>query len=200
MKTLLLTGFGLWGGERYNSSWETLRDLGLDLPPGWQAQTELLDVTWAEGATKLHALLSASDRIGAVVCFGMYPGCDVALERIAINLNDTDRPDASGKRAPSEFVVPGAAPAYWSSLPISSTLAALKHASIPVHESRSAGGFLCNFVFYHLMHRIAKEGRAIPGGFVHLPHFEDAGGLPIDDLRRAVRVIASEVVATAGKD
>jgi len=41
-ETLLLTGFGLWGDETSNSSWEAIRDLDLELPERWKVRREKL--------------------------------------------------------------------------------------------------------------------------------------------------------------
>ena len=102
----------------------------------------------------------------------------------------------------SEFVVPDGPPAYWSGLPIPAILAALEAAHVPAAESRSAGGFLCNFAFYHLMHRLATRPRSsarVLGGFVHVPHFETEGGLLVELLRLSVPVIAGEVARAADR-
>jgi pyroglutamyl-peptidase len=68
---------------------------------------------------------------------------------------------------------------------------------VPAAESRNAGGFLCNFAFYHLMHRLATHAEKVIGGFVHVPHYETEGGLPGELLRLAVPVIASEAIKLA---
>jgi pyroglutamyl-peptidase len=38
-----------------------------------------------------------------------------------------------------------------------------------VTESHYAGGYLCNFTFYRLMHLIATEHNELVAGFIHVP-------------------------------
>jgi pyroglutamyl-peptidase len=196
MKTLLLTGFGLWGNESYNSSWEILAGNPLALPPVWQVRTEQLPVSWTDAPARLDALLE-DPSIRAVICLGMCGGRAMRIERLAINLNDPDREDSGGRKAPGEYVVPGGPPAYWSGFPVSTLVQALNAARVPAVESRSAGGFLCNFVFYHLLHRLAARTPVTVGGFVHVPHYETEGGLPAELLRLSVPVIAAAVAHAA---
>jgi pyroglutamyl-peptidase len=59
--------------------------------------------------------------------------------------------------------------AYFSTLPLRAMLAALRAADIPAALSLSAGAYLCNQVFYTLMHTLAARGQSIPAGFIHLP-------------------------------
>lgn len=196
MKTLLLTGFGLWGDETCNSSWEILRDNPLALPAGWQARIEQLPVSWRRGPERLDQLLEAAD-VRAVVCFGMCRGRTVNVERIAINLNETTRADADGRSAPGDHVIAEGPPAYWSGLPVARLVAALEKAHVPTAVSHHAGGFLCNCIFYRLMHRITAGKTVTTAGFVHVPHFETDGGVSLDSLRLAVPVIATEVMRAA---
>lgn len=196
MKTLLLTGFGLWGKETYNTSWEILRDNPLALPDGWRVATDRLPVSWTGAPDALDAAL-ADPTIRAVVCFGMCESRLIRIERIALNLDTPGLLDADGRPPPGEHVAPGAPPAFWTTLPLPALLTALAQANVPAAESRSAGGFLCNHTFYHLMHRLAARTPAAIGGFVHVPHYETEGGLPAGLLRLAVPVIAAETVRAA---
>ncbi|HEX9783274.1 MAG TPA: pyroglutamyl-peptidase I [Opitutaceae bacterium] len=196
MKTILLSGFGLWGLEAYNSSWDILHENPLALPDDWQPRLHQLPVSWKKVPDALDELLRDSD-VRVVICFGMCGGRTINVERIAINLNDIDREDADGARPPGENVVPLGPPAYWTGLPAAATLAALRSARVPAAESRSAGGFLCNFTFYHLMHRLAARKPATVSGFIHVPHYETEGRLPAEMLNLAVPVIAIEAVKHA---
>jgi pyroglutamyl-peptidase len=196
MKTLVLTGFGLWGEEKYNSSWDIVRDNPIVLPPGWQAVTRQLPVSWRRVPQELDDILTDPD-VRAVICFGMCAGRAIRVERLAINLSDLDRPDADLAYSPGEYAVPGGPPAYWSRLDVAATLAALRQAGVPAEESRSAGGFLCNFAFYHLMHRLARREPTTVGGFVHVPHFETEGGLPMEMLHPVPPVVATEAAKLA---
>ena len=100
-------------------------------------------------------------------------------------------------------MVPGAPAAYFSTLPIKAIVQGLRAAGIPASVSNSAGTFVCNHLFYGLMHRLAREPR-MRGGFIHLPYLPeqvlalaDAPSLPlatmVEALRIALRVAAERV-------
>ena len=65
---------------------------------------------------------------------------------------------------------PGGPAAYFASLPIKAAVAALRQAGLPAAVSNSAGTFLCNHVFYGLMHEAASREQPFRGGFLHVPY------------------------------
>jgi len=81
-------------------------------------------------------------------------------------------------------VLPGGPAAYWATPPVTGIVSALV----------DAGGFVCNHLFYGLMHLIASERPDIRGGFVHLPclpqQVAGSGGpsMGLDTLARAVEI------------
>jgi len=66
-------------------------------------------------------------------------------------------------------VVPGGPVAYWSTLPIKTIVRVLRGSGIPASVSQSAGTFVCNHVFYGLMHALAESADRTKGGFIHVP-------------------------------
>jgi pyroglutamyl-peptidase len=123
------------------------------------------------------------------------PDLDLAtVERVALNLVTADEADESGRALPEEPVLPGGPAAYWATLPVAGIVAALVDAGVPAAASPDAGGFVCNHLFYGLMHLIATERPGIRGGFVHLPCLPEqvaaCGGpsVGLDTLARAVEV------------
>jgi pyroglutamyl-peptidase len=91
-------------------------------------------------------------------------------------------------------VLPGGPAAYWATLPVTRIVSALVEAGVPAAASSDAGGFVCNHLFYGLMHLIASERPDIRGGFVHLPclpqQVAGSGGpsMGLDTLARAVEI------------
>ena len=49
-------------------------------------------------------------------------------------------------------------------------MAALREAGLPAIVSNTAGTFVCNHVFYGLMHLAATRRPALRGGFLHVPY------------------------------
>ena len=69
--------------------------------------------------------------------------------------------------------------AYFSTLPVKAIVAAIRGRGIPAAVSQTAGTFVCNHVFYGLMHMAAKRRSIQHAGFVHIPY------LPSQAIRHA---------------
>jgi pyroglutamyl-peptidase len=107
-----------------------------------------------------------------VVCTGLAGGRDrLSLERVAINCDDARIPDNAGNRPIDEPVVPAGPAAYFSTLPVKAALRALQLAGIRAEVSQTAGTYVCNHVFYALMHELSSDPRSsnTRGGFIHVP-------------------------------
>jgi pyroglutamyl-peptidase len=157
--------------------------------------TVVLPVVYGE-ATRALAEAIAETRPAAVVALGQADGRDrVNVERVALNLVTAAYADEAGRTLAEEPVVPGAPAAYWSALPVTRIVSALVDAGVPAAASPDAGGFVCNHVFYGLMHLIATERPDLRGGFVHLPclpgQVAASGGpsMSLDTLNHAVEVV-----------
>jgi pyroglutamyl-peptidase len=61
-----------------------------------------------------------------------------------------------------------------------------------VEVSQTAGTFVCNHVFYGLMHALAtrRELKHTRGGFIHVPWLLEQGtpGMALDDIVRGLRL------------
>ncbi len=132
-------------------------------------ETALLPVVFGESARALRAHLRRL-RPALVVCVGQAAGRgEISLERIAINLDDSPRlPDNAGLRPAAHPVRVGGPAAYWSTLPVETLLPALRARGLPAGASVSAGTFVCNHLFYELMHALRRRP-GCRGGFVHVP-------------------------------
>jgi pyroglutamyl-peptidase len=99
-------------------------------------------------------------------------------------------------------VVVGAPAAYFATLPIKAAVRALREARLPAAVSNSAGTFLCNHVFYGLMHEAAARG-AFRGGFLHVPFLPSQAaqvpGAPSMALEQIVEGIEIILSVAAGR-
>ena len=206
---LLVTGFDPFDRDSINPSWEAVRAL-----EGWRVET-------SEGVATVHArrmpcafgaalraLDEAIDEVqpSLVLCVGQAGGrSEISPERVAINLDDGRICDNAGCQPIDQPVIPGAPAAYFSSLPIKAITHALRTAGIPAAVSNTAGTFVCNHLFFGLMHRIATRP-VVPGmrgGFVHIPFLPaQAARLPgnppslaLDTAVEALRIVLATALS-----
>lgn len=198
---ILLTGFEPFGEEKVNPSWQAvLRARDILRSEGHKVEALELPCVFGEAATLLLAAVETLTP-DVVVCTGLAGGRErVSLERVAINCDDARIPDNKGKRPIDEEVVPGGPVAYFSTLPIKAALRNLQIEGIKGEISQSAGTYVCNHVFYALMHALAtKDG--IRGGFVHLPYLPEqvpegsaTPSMPLEAMAAGIAVVVRTAV------
>lgn len=165
---VLLTGFDPFGGESLNPSWEAVRRLHGRILRGHEIVAAQLPTCFDTSRKRLQALLR-QHKPQLVICVGQAGGRSrLSLERIAINIDDARIPDNAGRQPVDRPIVRGGPAAYFSTLPIKAQLQALLQAGIPAEISQTAGTFVCNHVFYGLMH-VLRDTPQVRGGFVHIP-------------------------------
>jgi pyroglutamyl-peptidase len=178
---VLLTGFAPFGGEAVNPSWEIARALAGWTSDGVPVHAELLPCAFGDALRALDAALQRW-RPTLVLCLGQAGGREgISIERVAINVDDARIPDNLGRQPIDEAVVPAGPAAYFSTLPIKALVHDLHAAGIAAAVSNTAGTFVCNHVFYALMHRLAIDPAlaGTRGGFVHVPFLpEQVAGRP----------------------
>ncbi|MFW5331426.1 pyroglutamyl-peptidase I [Hydrogenophaga sp. ZJX-1] len=197
---VLLTGFDAFGGDAINPSWLAVRALHGRQMAGHAVVAAQLPTVFGEALRALHVLL-VKHQPALVICVGQAGGRSaLSLERIAINVDDAPIPDNAGAQPIDAPVAPGAPAAYFSTLPIKAMLAALQREGLPTEVSQTAGTFVCNHVFFGLMHTIAAnpELRHTRGGFVHVPWLPEQGtpNMALDDLVRGLRVAVRAALGT----
>ncbi|QHE88556.1 pyroglutamyl-peptidase I [Hydrogenophaga sp. BPS33] len=190
--TVLLTGFDAFGGATVNPSWQAVQALHGERLQDHPVVAAQLPTVFGESLRCLTALLEAH-RPALVICVGQAGGRGaISLERVAINIDDAPMADNAGARPVDAPVRRGAPPAYFTGLPIKSMLAELQAAGLAAEVSQTAGTFVCNHVFYGLMHALTtrRSLRHTRGGFVHVPWLPEQGtpGMPLDDIVRGLRL------------
>lgn len=165
---LLVTGFEPFGADRINPSWLVAQALEGQRIAGRPVHAICLPCTFGDALRVLHAGLQAH-RPAVVLALGQAAGRgELSIERVAINMDDARIPDNAGFQPVDQAVIAGAPAAYFSRLPIKAIVAALREAGLPASVSQSAGTYVCNHVFFGLMHALRRR-RGVRAGFMHLP-------------------------------
>jgi len=190
MKTVLITGFEPFGGEQRNPSQEIARTLNGRIIVGRRVVGAVLPCVFGASLAELKRLLR-THRPELVVCVGQAGGrAEITPERVAINVDDARIADNAGQQPVDRAIVLGGPAAYWSTLPIKAIVRALQRGGMPAAVSQSAGTFVCNHVFYGLMHALRRR-RGVRGGFIHVPFLPEqavAGqpSLPLETMTTGV--------------
>lgn len=185
---ILITGFRPFGGQRVNPAWEAVRKLPDVLGDKvlWKLE---IPVTFGGAFDAVEAKAAEIDP-DVILCVGQAGGRDaVTPERIAVNLQDASIPDNAGNQPVDLPVVADGANAYFTSLPVKAMAAAARALDIPCRLSCTAGTYVCNDVFYRLLHRYRDTGKRV--GFVHVPFLPEQGSpnLPLDSIVRALQAM-----------
>lgn len=215
---ILLTGFDAFGRDRHqrtaiNPSWLTAKALHGEQIAGHRIVAAQLPTKFHDCTAELMRLLQLHQP-ALVICLGLAGNRNaLSLERVAINVDDARIPDNAGAQPVDVPVVPGGPAAYFSTLPIKAMRQAIANAGIPAEVSQSAGTFVCNHLFYGLMHALATEPALaqLRGGFIHVPHLQVSdtcgpeSGLPLKDMVRGLRLaveaalrLSDDIVQSAG--
>jgi pyroglutamyl-peptidase len=204
MVKVLVTAFDAFGGEPVNPALEAVRRLPrlLDTVGAGAIEVVPREIPTVFGLSRrvLAAAIAETDP-DIVIGIGQAGGRPAfSIERIAINIDDARIPDNAGN-CPIDRPIEAEGPAaYFSTLPIKTLTRALRDAGIPAEVSQTAGTFVCNHLFYGLMHLAATRMPVLRGGFVHIPYLPEQAarhpGQPSMAIETIVRGL-EELVRTA---
>ncbi|MCM2254686.1 MAG: pyroglutamyl-peptidase I [Vicinamibacteria bacterium] len=201
MKTVLLTGFDPFDGERVNPSWEAVKRLRGARIAGHTVAVARLPTEFARAPRALFRAM-ARHQPTLVLCVGQAGGrAAISLERVAVNLCDARIRDNAGAQPVDVPVVEDAPAAYFAPLPVKALAAALRDAGVPTEVSYTAGTFVCNAVLFALCHRLTEQGASTRAGFIHIPYSPQqaaakpgAPSLALETVERALRICVREAL------
>jgi len=169
MKKILFTGFDPFGGESANPSIMAVKALPAQID-GVEIIKAEIPTVFGKSINMLCDILER-ERPCALICVGQAGGrAGIALERIAINCEDTSMPDNEGNKPIEQKNVKDGPDAYFITLPIREMQQRLAEAGIPASISNSAGTFVCNHLIYGALHYICTNKIPMRAGFVHIPY------------------------------
>jgi pyroglutamyl-peptidase len=210
--SILITGFEPFGGESINPAWQVAQAFQNKNYAEHVVHAYCLPTAFGDSLQMLGALM-ALHQPNLVLCIGQAAGRSaISLERIAINIDDARIADNLGAQPIDEPVIEGAPAAYFCTLPIKAIVQQLNEAGIPAEVSNSAGTFVCNHVFYGLMHHVAVNPDT-KAGFVHIPflpeqavNHKNTPSMALADVIQAIDIIihtsmsnSKDLRITAGK-
>ncbi len=204
MKTVLITAFEPFDGERCNPSWQVAERLHQRTIAGAEVVALQLPCVFGASLDKLTAGLAAYQPL-LTIALGQAGGrSEISLERVAINIDDARIPDNAGAQPLDCPIVTEGPAAYFSTLPVKAIVAALHAAGIPAAVSHTAGTYVCNHVMYGLLHQLCDS--AARGGFIHIPYLPEqavnhpgAASMVLETMVQAVEV-AIETALTTEQD
>ncbi|MHA1137264.1 MAG: pyroglutamyl-peptidase I family protein [Candidatus Thorarchaeota archaeon] len=168
MATILVTGFEPFNGFTINPSEEVAKALdgkiidqhslvGLVLPLDYKNALEVLDIALEKH--KPDYVLSCGQANRAVI----------TIERIAINVLSTKRPDNYDNTPKTDIINHEGPAAYFANLEPQKLVQILKAKEIPADVSYFAGAYGCNWLLYNIMQRIKNGELDAKATFIHLP-------------------------------
>ena len=193
MAKILITGFEPFGKHSVNPTQLLVEDLqGLHLSDGSVIQTKLLPVVGAEARSQMIAAIEDVEP-DFVINLGQAGRESFCPEKVAVNYANFPIKDNSGAQLVAQAVEENGPVAYFSTLPVEAITTALKGEGIAAQLSMTAGTYVCNYLFYSLMHYLAQQDSSIKGGFIHCPllpeQSEDGTNtMPYEEIRKAVMV------------
>jgi pyroglutamyl-peptidase len=197
---VVLASFEPFGGHAANSSLEVGRALARRPPRGVELDWVVLPVVADACADRAWARIEHVQP-DLVLALGQAAGADrPRLEVAAANVSDFLIPDNAGNLLRRRPVVPSGPGAYRCTARFDHAARELGRRGVPFAVSRSAGAYVCNHLFYALLHRAAAAGHAHQTGFVHLPLFagqvrrQGSVAQPLDRLAEVIRVVISACV------
>ena len=166
--TILVTGFEPFDGFDINPSEEVAKALdgktieqhsivGLVLPLDYKNALGILDK-----ALEKH-------KPAYVLCMGQANRAVITIERIAINVLLTVKPDNYGYTPETDIINSDGPAAYFANLEPEGLVELLKEKEIPAMVSYFAGAFGCNWLLYNVMQRIENGELDAQATFIHLP-------------------------------
>ena len=167
MKTILITGFEPFGGDKINPALEAITQLKAIPIDGATIITCAVPVVHQKSIETVIAAIE-QHKPDFVMTVGQAGGrAAITPERIAINVDDYRIPDNEGNQVTDQPVVVDGPDAYFSTLPIKAMTKAIQDKGIPAQVSSTAGTYVCNHLFYGIQHYLRDSN--IGHGFVHIP-------------------------------
>jgi pyroglutamyl-peptidase len=199
-KTVLVTGFEPFSGATINPAWEAVRELANWHRDGFGVELRKLPCVFGL-ANQVLAKAVREVRPDIVIVVGQAGGRpELSVERVAINVDDASIADNQQQQPIDTAIVADGPAAYFSTLPIKAIVREMRERGLVAGVSQTAGTFVCNHVFYGLMHLV--RGLPVRAGLIHVPYlplqaaaFPGAPRMALEDIVEGLRAAVEVSVA-----
>ena len=197
---VLITGFGPFPGAAENSSAWLVETLAASRPSSrlnCTLHAEVLPTEWAEVSTLGPRLLNRH-RPRLILHLGLNKRArGFRIERTARNVIDL-REDARGAMPNTRSVLDRGHARLDTRVPAQGLAKHLRAQDLPAVDSRSAGTYLCNYLYYLSLDWARRQEAPCDVCFVHIPPGPGQGGpLSETDLLRGTEHILGYLLAFA---
>ena len=181
---VLLTGFEPFGERKINNAWGVAN--------GFSGCPDIdilkIPVSFKRAHNKVIELLH-SGIYNLIVMVGetSFTKDYVRLERLAINYKDSNLSDNDGVIADDECLICNAPMAYFTKFPVKKTAEALKTEGYKVKVTNSTGTFVCNSLYFNILHYLATHNSSSTALFIHVPASEEV--ISVDEMKTTVKAI-----------
>lgn len=183
-KKVLVTGFEPFLGEPINPSAMILTEIRKNFEFSGSVETLLLPVSFSKAAKILsEKIVSAKETYQVVLMLGQAGGRKrICLERVALNWIETEHPDEDGVNPSQGRIDEIAAAAFFSTAPVSDWKSLLASQGLPVEVSLSAGGYVCNYLYFKALQLRLSLPSSPQMCFIHVPYLpEQVLGKPAEN-------------------
>lgn len=172
MKNILLTGFKPFLGESINPSEMLVASIArLNFP---NVDTLVLPVEFQKVVAVVEAQLAVND-YDYVIMLGQAGGRQrIGLERVALNWFEAEHPDEAGFKPERGLIAKAAAEVYFTQIDLVALKERISAQNIPVEISLSAGGYVCNYLYYSVQKLLTEKSlHHVKALFVHVPYLPE---------------------------
>lgn len=177
MKTIILTGFDIFGPYSFNPSKDLACYYNSKFITGQEQIIGVVLPCTYFGAFETLAGIIDWKNTYAIIGVGLSSGAKgVRIETTFKNLMNGKYPDADGYDPKNVPIKNGAAAALISTADNIHLLGLLYEKNIPVEISIDADSFVCNSLGYQTTQKIIDENLPIKNMFIHIPWTDDYRG------------------------
>lgn len=196
---ILLTGFCPFLGERINPSQLILEKINHSEQFKSSVDTLLLPVSFQQAVPLLIEKMQ-KQHYDYVLMLGQAGGRQkVNLERVALNWLESEHPDEDGFKPEQGEISKGSEPALFTRAPLNQWKDLLDKQGHSVVVSLSAGGYVCNYLYFHVLSWINAQRLSTQACFIHVPYLpeqvlekKEIPAMPIEQQQKIIEMILAQ--------